>query len=91
MVFLFLISGNELSNEKNNSDVTILFIKNLKKYESIIYMKPLLDGKQISSILNITPGKKIGEIISCMIDWQITNFDKNLSKIDATSWLKENF
>jgi hypothetical protein len=37
------------------------------------------------------PGKIIGEILTKMINWQILNFEKDLTTVDATNWLKNNY
>lgn len=49
-------------------------------------IKPLLNGKELSSILGCTPGPQIGRLLSYLIHWQFCN--PSASKEEATMVLK---
>jgi hypothetical protein len=59
------------------------------EFDKIIEMKPLLNGNEIAVLLDIKPGKQVGLILQKMVEWQILEFSKKLTKEDAISWVKE--
>lgn len=87
-VYLFIFSLAELSSlyEKKyfKSKIEKLkeFIKSLQEYYFNVYKKeivetPLLNGKEIMEILNLSAGRKIGEIKSKLLEYQISGLIKN--------------
>ncbi|MCC7196718.1 CCA tRNA nucleotidyltransferase [Candidatus Peregrinibacteria bacterium] len=51
--------------------------------------KPLLSGEDVMKMLQIKPGKKVGDILNEMHELQLEM--KLKTKLQATDWLKENF
>ena len=67
------------------------FIKSLQEYYFNVYKKeivetPLLNGKEIMEILNLSSGRKIGEIKSKLLEYQISGLIK--SKEEAIRFIR---
>ena len=73
---------------KNISDKYIEIVKYIKKenLENIENIKPLLNGKEIMTILNIKDGKQIKKYINLIMKEQINN--PNISKEDCINIIK---
>lgn len=52
-------------------------------------IKPILNGKEVMQVLKVSPGPKIGEIMSSLMDWQLDN--PEATKEDAVRWLMASF
>lgn len=52
-------------------------------------IKPLVNGNELQKLLNIKPGPQIGQIMSALIDWQLSTPDA--TKEGAIQWLSENY
>ena len=63
------------------------FLKLVKDYnlETSYRLKSILDGKQVSEYLKIKPGKRLGEIMVMMLEWQFESGET--SRESAYQWL----
>lgn len=62
-----------LSDDSTRADAFVAALE-ASKMDSMITMKPLLDGHKIGKLLN-AQGKIIGTVVAALIEWQITNFE----------------
>lgn len=70
-------------------DAIIKAIKT-SKFEEVMNMKSLLNGKEVSTVLNMKPGPKFKTIIDDIMNFQIENFffEPKIDKENLTIWLK---
>ncbi len=87
----FKFSKKVSKNYKSEIERLKEFVKSLQEYYFNVYKKeivetPLLNGKEIMEILNLSSGKKIGEIKSKLLEYQISGLIK--SKKEAIRFIK---
>lgn len=83
-------SGPELEEAKITTHYKLInMIENDQSISNAHKTKSLLDGTEISTLMNIRPGAAIGVIKNVLNDWQLSN--PNASKNDAINFIKLEF
>ncbi|RDB28981.1 CCA tRNA nucleotidyltransferase, mitochondrial [Hypsizygus marmoreus] len=65
------------------------FVERIEELDllDMVDARPLLDGREVMSILNAKPGAWAGQVMAKIIVWQLEN--PQGTKDDCTAWLKE--
>lgn len=71
--------------EENPTELVRLIQKT--EFFKVIHMKPLLNGNEISKIIN-QKGKMIGEWTSRLLDWQILQYANKIDENTAKKWIE---
>lgn len=72
-------------NQEKKTDLVNWIKKN--NFEKVIIMKPLLNGNDISKIIN-QKGKMIGEWCVKLMDWQILEYANKIDENIAKKWIE---